>query len=516
MDEQVFTLRDVLDLPDFPEQRLLTRTLNAEAVQIRHIGVNEAPAGDFVRTGEMVLTTAVGCREPDTFAAYLEELREGGAAAVAVTFEDADCDAVPETALCRAEQLGLPVVWLPWKYRFADIVETVLDRIRSAEKHAALHWENFQRSLLETYLQKGNIARAAALIARELGARTALLDAAGGVLAEAENHGVPAETGAPRNWERDYHLLVRVGSQNRDLGAILVSRADMTAERLAGVQAYSSYIVLPLLLWFDRDELALHARARRMQDIVLAFAKGRFDNSEEALSMARFIGLRPEQPHICLMGRLRFEDKDAAGWLGEHGGALNALLPGLWPGGMIALRADALLAFTPRLAAAQSMAVELAHRLAQEFPGLGCVWGTSAPGTAGCFGQLCENALLAASLALIEGKPYLCERDTELCRLIREGAAGKDARDIAARRLAALDAYEAAHGAGLREILLSYFANGQNASRTARALHFHRQSLLYKLVRAEEILGFSLEDHDETLALELSLRAREYERMDKT
>ncbi len=514
MDERVFTLRDFLSLPDFPDQRLLTPVKDLSAIELRHICVNEAPAGDFIRPGEMVLTTAMGCRGPEAFLNFLKELHQGGAAAVAVTFEQGDSDAVPAEAIRYAAKIGMPLVWLPWEYRFADMVETVLDRIRNAQDHETLAWENFQRKLLETYLRKGDISLAAELIGRALGARAALCDASGRVLADTAGRlarGTILTEEDKASPVDGFHLFTRVGSQNRELGEVLCARADMTLERLETLQPYATYVALPLLLWFDRDELMLSARARRADDSIWALSQGRFDGSAEALAMARFIGLRPDKPHVCLAARLRFEEKVPGEWLMEHGGALNTLLPGLWPGGMVALRGDRLTAFTPKLEDAEDMVRELSRRLSEEYPGLSCAWGLSEPGTVDRFGELCGHARLCAELALLEGKLFLRQREGDLYRLLADGVSSPQAKEIIARRLKPLNDYDREHQASLKPVLLAYFKHGGNASETARALHFHRQSLLYKLARAEELLGISLGEHEQALMLELCLRAEEYQ-----
>lgn len=45
-------------------------------------------------------------------------------------------------------------------------------------------------------------------------------------------------------------------------------------------------------------------------------------------------------------------------------------------------------------------------------------------------------------------------------------------------------------------------------SETARAMHFHRNSLLYRLGRIEELLGRSLDDPELRLSLQMALKIR--------
>jgi sugar diacid utilization regulator len=58
----------------------------------------------------------------------------------------------------------------------------------------------------------------------------------------------------------------------------------------------------------------------------------------------------------------------------------------------------------------------------------------------------------------------------------------------------------------LLETLRVYLATGKNAKEAARRLAVHRNTLLYRLRRAQELLGLDWEDADAVFALELALR----------
>ncbi|MFL5706404.1 MAG: PucR family transcriptional regulator, partial [Ktedonobacteraceae bacterium] len=58
----------------------------------------------------------------------------------------------------------------------------------------------------------------------------------------------------------------------------------------------------------------------------------------------------------------------------------------------------------------------------------------------------------------------------------------------------------------LIETLEGFFHCNGNLSETARSMHLHRNSLLYRLGRIEEILGRSLEDSELRLSLQIALK----------
>ena len=73
--------------------------------------------------------------------------------------------------------------------------------------------------------------------------------------------------------------------------------------------------------------------------------------------------------------------------------------------------------------------------------------------------------------------------------------------------LASLAEYDRLQDAELLKTLEAFFANLTNLTRTAQALHVHRNTLLYRLGRIAEISGLDLEDAEDRLALWLALKA---------
>lgn len=74
--------------------------------------------------------------------------------------------------------------------------------------------------------------------------------------------------------------------------------------------------------------------------------------------------------------------------------------------------------------------------------------------------------------------------------------------------LGPLERYEDKHGTHLLSTLQSYLDLQGNLSQTARELHLHRNGLLYRLTRIQEISGCDLENPTQRLALQLALLGR--------
>jgi sugar diacid utilization regulator len=79
-------------------------------------------------------------------------------------------------------------------------------------------------------------------------------------------------------------------------------------------------------------------------------------------------------------------------------------------------------------------------------------------------------------------------------------------------KLTYLMAYDAEHKTSFTDSLYTYLKHSRNITNTAKALHLHRNSMIYHLKRIEEILNFSLSDNDMLLHIELSFRLMEYDK----
>ncbi len=65
--------------------------------------------------------------------------------------------------------------------------------------------------------------------------------------------------------------------------------------------------------------------------------------------------------------------------------------------------------------------------------------------------------------------------------------------------------YDRERGSGLVQTLTVYFETGTNASKTSERLYLHRNSLLYRLERIQELTGLDLRDHGSRLVIQLGL-----------
>jgi purine catabolism regulator len=97
--------------------------------------------------------------------------------------------------------------------------------------------------------------------------------------------------------------------------------------------------------------------------------------------------------------------------------------------------------------------------------------------------------------------------DLGIYRLLLRLRESGDLEEFTSRALGPLTA-DPRSGEALIETLDVFFACNGNLSEAARRLHLHRNSLIYRLGRARELLGQDLEDPETRLTLQLALKAR--------
>jgi DNA-binding PucR family transcriptional regulator len=144
-------------------------------------------------------------------------------------------------------------------------------------------------------------------------------------------------------------------------------------------------------------------------------------------------------------------------------------------------------------------------------PGLRVAVGVPAPGVAG-FRESHREAVLAQGLMAETGAggQVTLYRDVEVvCCLSADPTA---MRAMVARELAGLTRPDAVT-ARLRETVAAYYAAGGSARAAADALGLHKNTVLYRLRQAEELLGHGIDERRLPLELALMLAAAHGDRV---
>ena len=115
-----YTIADLLKQSDTTLWEYATPGIDPSQRAIRSCFVHELPMEAFIRPGELVLTSAVGCEEnPLICRQIVEESYSAGAAGVVFSFPVDH--AIPREAIVLAEIVDLPLIKIDWQINFTDI-----------------------------------------------------------------------------------------------------------------------------------------------------------------------------------------------------------------------------------------------------------------------------------------------------------------------------------------------------------------------------------------------------------
>jgi purine catabolism regulator len=119
-----------------------------------------------------------------------------------------------------------------------------------------------------------------------------------------------------------------------------------------------------------------------------------------------------------------------------------------------------------------------------------------------------RQAAQARSMAARLAEPHLLYfGDLSVYRLLFQLEHSPELESFCSEILGTLIEYDRAQKSNLIETLSAYFSQRGNLTQTARALHLHRNSLLYRIRRIREITHWDLTNPETRLAAQLALRA---------
>ena len=136
-------------------------------------------------------------------------------------------------------------------------------------------------------------------------------------------------------------------------------------------------------------------------------------------------------------------------------------------------------------------------------------WGISEKDTNQLtFHDLYQQAALGIRYLLTSEKKtrFFTYHETRKALIVSCLSENEKIREAAKETMAGLISENNDMAMDLMETLSAFFRANYNVSQTARDLYIHRQSLLYRLQKIENITGMKLDQHDDLFVLESFLR----------
>lgn len=507
---------------------------------VARLNVMEVPdVVAWVRPGELLLTTGYPLREtPEQMVGLVEQLNARGVAALAVKL-GRYLDEVPPAALELADSLGFPVLSLPGGTSFDDVLTDVLTDVVNRRARTMARAEQVHHQLVDIVLGGGGLAEVTDGLCEVLHAVVLVTTPDGRVVAAG---GDPAErarvlqgrwmdaSGRLRTEDASTalglhqrgdghggHAVVRVAAGALDHGRILAFTADRApgADDMHALERAARVCALVV----TRDLAVAAVEDKYRADFLRDLVVGRAGSPEQVAEHASSLGWDVDRPLVVLV----LEPDDDGSPRPATGPVLRPLVER-----QSAALAGAVRTRDPRAAVCgfSGEAVALVGvpddgdvgRLVQQLVAAvrGDGGGGRRPFTLGV-SRVCPDAAAVpdgyeqARTAVrvgrqVSGTGAVTHFDSlgvyRLLSLVPDPA---ELQSFAAETLRSL-AGDDGESCDMRRTLEMLLETNLNVAETARRLHFHYNTLRYRIAKLERVLGPFTDDAALRLDLALALR----------
>lgn len=493
------TVRQLVGIPD-----LRTRVLVGEGGVDREVTwahVSELPdPTEWLDRGELLMTTGLGIPvEPEAQRAYVERLAEAGLSGLMIG-ERMKAPELSGALISAAEERSLPVLLTSYEVPFTAVARAVAEANAGEERDRLV---KAQRIYEAARLAAGSVS-GSGLVARlgEIsGCYLYLLDPDRGLPVLPDAPKVPGEisealkaASARREEPMPAVLRLRVGERSVMALAVPASRPALLVALPWGEDrpdlSVLRHVAAVAALEIEKEKAERERRRRLGAELLAGIVDGRLPAESAAQLLAeRGLGEEPRLLAACNVDggegqhsdlHLRLEDRGIPHLLLRRTPLLVTLLPG---------SPEALGGFREEVDS--SVPIGLSDPLGRT---------TRAP-------DALREARWALEGARAAGKPLARYGEDALSPFLPRSLS--EAQRAAEHVLGPLLDYDASHDARLLESLEAFLAHNRSWQRAARALHVHKQTLVYRMRRVEELTGRRLDRTQDVAELWLALRSAE-------
>jgi purine catabolism regulator len=313
-------VREVLGVSSLAGARVLAGAAGLDRV-VQRLNVMEVPdILPWVKPHELLLTTGYPLRhDPDALVGLVAELDSRGLAALAVKLHRY-LDEVPPAALAEADRRGFPVIEFPAGIGFDDVLNEVLSEVLNRQAAVLARSEEVHRALVSVVLDGGELADLAAELARILDGTVLITTPDGRVLAgagaELTRMGGPDQLdragrfrveSLPAGFRDETRAVVPIVAGRVDHGRIVaLSRVPLTDADVHGLERAATVAALAITKRLAVAAVEGKYRADFLRDLLT----GRVPDLAGAVGYARTFGWEIDRPLVALVAEL---DPDARG-----------------------------------------------------------------------------------------------------------------------------------------------------------------------------------------------------------
>lgn len=490
------------------------------------------PAFETIRGGELALLSLPQLRRLDeTLPHLLSSLQREGVAAIAVSASSQE--ALGQESLALAEQFHLPLLLLPTGVSLEEIEREVITYVVGYRGESERKATEVSRTLMQHSVQGAGIEGICEHLARSCNKWVVLQDAGQSVRYQAAPPGLEADLDLP------YPLTdeaLKVHGLERVMMPIQLRHEVVGYVSLIGGEGDFDYLerlvlsqAAPILaLEFVRLRERTEVESRYADEAFVDVLRGSFTRPEEMVARVSVLGYDLTLPQVVVVFQLVSSEPDYAPGHIQHQwqARLRDELQRTWPACWVTSEARRIIALLPCSEGDSRMERELEQAILSRLERALTRYYQSAASN-GAMPQLSGGVgRLARAITTIPQSYQQAQQALEMgCRLFGDGKlhafaqlgvyrllfhlyGHQELSQFYTETLGSLVDSDSRSNHALIETLEGFFRYNGNLSETARAMHLHRNSLLYRLGRIEELLGRSLEDPELRLSLQVALKIR--------
>lgn len=490
------------------------------------------PAFESVHGGELALLGISQLRRLDESLPHLlKSLHQEGVAAVAVAAPS--IEALGEEACTLANQLHLPLILLPQSTSLEVIEREVITFVVSFRGEIERKATELSHQLMQLSIQGAGIQGICEQIANSCNKWVIVQDTEHHIRlqttpAEAGMLSLPATLDDQILWQQGLtQILAPILIRHEVVGFLSLIGSDGDFDYLDRI--ILGQVVPILALEFAREKERSDVENRYQLEAFMDVLQGNYQQPEEMLVRARLLGYDLTTAQVVTIFELHSDEPEhpsgspKAQWSRRVRDELLLAWPSCW----VLHEARRVTALLPLLTADNHSnpsgsdnenilltRVERVHARLQQNNNAALPAYSIGIGRATRNLQGISQSYREAQQALEIGRQLFGENKIHpfahlgIYRLLFLLKGQSELNDFYQETLGPLLNADTRGDGSLITTLEVYFRSNGNLSETARAMHFHRNSLLYRLGRIEETLGRSLDDPELRLSLQIALKIR--------
>ena len=469
---------------------------------------------NFVRPNELVLSTALVVRDdPAMMHEFIDTVKKANAAALLLAFPD-DINCLTKETMRLIASDPFPILILPWDQPFADIIKEVTKSIWSTEEELRTQLESLQNQLLTCYLNNQPLTQAAEILAQNLYCNVVITDAnheekASGIY----TNNIPSFSAAS--------LSIELRTSEMLYGYLELFDFDESLTLEYNQLMLEQYTITPLTLWFNKEWIVSSVQMQIKDNFISKLFYNEYGSEDEILSNAKDLGFCTDCNYRAVIGQfLTRKELKNNNWI------TNAIDRKKLAASSSMLKEQVLLAAAKLNLHVMTTYTDLFliiylegdtndnindfldvldQYLLQTLPDYICAWGydlQSNPIVS--LNSITQNARTALD-TVFHAKPSTlrsCFQTSNSQRMMSLIASIPEIQLLAEEILAPLIDYDRNHSSELLQTLSCFCKCNGRINETARNMHLHRQSLLYRLEKLEELLGMDLKQHHDFYLLD--------------